>query len=326
MKRKVIITIIFATPFLFLLSQYMFGMATRQMCLLLSLLYVPSLGFIYFKMKKYHLLLLFFFFLFTLPAMSIRPKIGLALGGGGAKGAATIGAIKVIEEAGIKVDYIAGTSIGAAIGGLYSAGLSLQEIEDLLFVQGVMDVLSLSRIEYELDRNLTLHDCEFIQNTRIPFRCVAVDADEMKEYVLSNGDMAHAIVASMAVPVVFRQVPWESIGLNDGGLLNNLPVDVVKKMGADIVIAIDLQQNDDDGLQIPSFGLGGIFDTIAEWSVTRPDKKKYRENVKSANIHIHPNLSGYNAASFGESNCETMKKRGEEEARKHWNELIKYRN
>ena len=274
-------------------------------------------------MNKKRLLVLFCAICTILQAMSIQPKIGLALGGGGAKGAATIGALRVIEQSGIKIDYISGTSIGAVIGGFYAAGFSLDEIENFLFEQETLDALDINHIESEMRRLLRKRKCEYIENTRIPFRCVAVDGDNLKEYVLSEGKLYKAILASMSVPVVYPFVQWKNLALYDGGLLNNLPVDVVKKMGADIVIAIDLQQNEDDGLVIPSLGFGGIFDTLSDWSINRPDKKKYKANVKAANIYIHPNLTGYNATSFGRDNCSRMKKIGEDAAKKFWNQLIK---
>lgn len=267
------------------------------------------------------MLIVLLVFCFALPASS-RMKVGLALGGGGAKGAATIGALRVIEESGIKIDYIAGTSIGAVIGGLYASGLTLDEIEKFLFKQEKLDALDINYIESELRRTLRKLGCENMQDTHIPFRCVAVDIDNMKECVLSDGKLWKAILASMSVPIIYPFVAWGNLALNDGGLLNNLPVDVVRAMGADIVIAIDLQQNENDGIDIPSFGLGGMFDTLADWSATRPDKKKYKINVRAADIYIHPSLPGYTAASFGRSNCEDMKRKGEIEARKQWNEII----
>lgn len=261
-------------------------------------------------------------FCFGFPATS-RTKVGLALGGGGAKGAATIGALRVIEESGIKIDYIAGTSIGAVIGGLYASGLTLDEIETFLFKQEKLDALDINYIESELRRTLRKRGCENMQDTHIPFRCVAVDIDNMKECVLSDGKLWKAILASMSVPIIYPFVAWGNLALNDGGLLNNLPVDVVRDMGADVVIAIDLQQNENDGIDIPSFGLGGMFDTLADWSATRPDKKKYKINVRAADIYIHPSLPGYTAASFGRSNCEDMNRKGIEAAKQHLHELIK---
>lgn len=276
------------------------------------------------KSFKCYIILALLVLCFDLPAFS-RTKVGLALGGGGAKGAATIGALRVLEESGIKIDYIAGTSIGAVIGGLYASGLTLDEIESFLFKQEILDALDINYIESELRRTLRKRGCDNMQDTHIPFRCVAVDIDNMKECVLSKGQLWKAILASMSVPVIYPYVSWGNKALNDGGLLNNLPVDVVKNMGADIVIAIDLQQNENDGIDIPSLGLGGMFDTLSEWSATRPDKKKYRENVIAADIYIHPSLSGYSAASFGRSNSEDMKRRGEIEANKHWNEIMNIR-
>ena len=277
-------------------------------------------------MTRLSFLVLLSFLFISCSLTASRPKIGLALGGGGAKGAATIGALRVIEESGIKIDFIAGTSIGAVIGGLYASGISLDEIEEMMFSQDVLDALDYSFIVSEVRRKTKERDCENLENTRIPFRCVAVDIDNMEEVVLREGKLWKAIIASMSVPIVY---PFMAIGnkaLNDGGLLNNLPVDVVKEMGADVVIAIDLQQNEDDGLYIPSLGLGGMFDTLADWSISRPDKIKYKLNVNSADIYIHPILSGYNASSFGRSNCIDMKKRGENEARKHWSKLLDLKN
>ena len=272
-------------------------------------------------MKQFRFFILLCLFSIVIPAKGNQPKVGVALGGGGAKGAATIGALKVIERSGIKIDYISGTSIGAVIGGLYASGFSLDEIERYLFSQDQIGALDINHIESEVRRQLRNRGCEFIQNTRIPFRCVAVDIDRMKEVVLSEGRLWKAVIASMSVPVIYPFVSWGNMALNDGGLLNNLPVDVVKTMGADIVIAIDLQQNEDDGLVIPSLGLGGMFDTLADWSISRPDKRKYKTNVRAADIYIHPSLTGYSATSFGRDKCKIMKQKGEDEAQKHWNEL-----
>lgn len=272
-------------------------------------------------MKRLVLVVLLLF-CFSVPA-SARPKVGLVLGGGGAKGAATLGALRIIEKSGIKIDYIAGTSIGAIIGGLYATGLSLDEIESYLFNLKKLDALNINYIESELRRTLKRRGCEYFENTQIPFRCVAVDIDNMKEVVLSEGKLWKAILASMSIPIIYPFVEWDNMALGDGGLLNNLPVDVAKAMGADIVIAIDLQQNEADGLQIPSFGMGGIIETLTEWAALRPDKIKYKRNVKSADIYIHPSLKGFSADSFGRQNCERMKKLGESEVQKHWDELIK---
>ena len=166
--------------------------------------------------------------------MADRPKIGLVLGGGGAKGAAEVGALKVIEQAGIPIDYIAGSSIGAIVGGLYAAGYSASELETLFQTQEwlslltdrktafsnepyktedgvtyvfgfpVMDrnsqgfgMMRGGRIEQVLDSMVSVRGCTEFESLRIPFRCVAADIRTAQEVVLSKGIVASAIRASM---------------------------------------------------------------------------------------------------------------------------------
>jgi NTE family protein len=301
-----------------------------------------------------------------LPALAGRPKIGLALGGGGAKGAAEVGVLKVLEEAGIHVDYIAGTSIGSIVGGLYASGYSAKELETMFQTQEWISLLtdrkaSLSNEPYTtvdgvtyifgfpvIDRNIggfgmmrggkieevldsmdSVRGCKDFENLRIPFRCVAADIRTAKEIVLSKGNISKAMRASMAIPGIFKPVKRDDYMLVDGGMLNNLPVDVCRAMGADIVIAVDLQQNE----QLPRkktdvsafsgiaslFGFGGIL----EWITNRPDILKYRENCKQADIYIHPYLPDVDASSFGNKNAARMIRAGEEAARRHWEALLK---
>jgi len=299
-------------------------------------------------------------------AMASRPKIGLVLGGGGAKGAAEVGALKVIEEAGIPIDYIVGTSIGSIVGGLYAAGYSAKELETMFQTQEwltlltdrnaafssepyktqdgvtyifgfpVMDknsggfgMMRGGRIEQVLDSMVSVRGCTEFENLRIPFRCVAADMRTAKEVVLSKGILASAMRASMAIPGIFKPVSKGDWLLVDGGLLNNLPVDVCKAMGADIVIAIDLQQEEkqpkpqaDTSLltSIGDFlGLGGII----EWLTNRPDIRKHVENKKLADIYIKPDIPDYDVTSFGNKNSARMIKAGEAAAKQHWEELVK---
>ena len=134
----------------------------------------------------------------------------------------------------------------------------------------------------------------------------------------------------MAIPGIFKPVNRDGMLLVDGGMMNNLPVDVVRQMGADIVIAIDLQQNEqkpkedkyDFGIlnSLADFiGVGGLLN----WVSTRPDITKYHENVKLSTVYIHPPLPDMDASSFGNKNSARMIKVGEEEAMKHWDELQK---
>ena len=212
---------------------------------------------------------------------SARPKIGLALSGGGARGAAHVGVLKVLEELRVPVDYIAGTSMGAIVGGLYASGMSPDEIEkalvemdwDIVLHDGQMrpdrsfrrkldDRLYLSKLkagvkdgkpgiptalvqgqQFNLVLNrLTVDVAEVndFDHLPIPFRAVATEIATGNEVVLGRGNLATAIRASVSVPGVFAGVKYDGKLLVDGGISNNLPVSVVRKMGADIVIAIDI--------------------------------------------------------------------------------------
>lgn len=300
----------------------------------------------------------------VLPATANRPKIGLALGGGGAKGAAEVGVLKVLEEAGIKVDYIAGTSIGAIVGGLYASGYSAQELEVMFQTQEWLSLLTdrnaaLSnepyktvdgityifgfpimdrkhsgfgmmrggKIEQLLDSMTAVKGCKNFEDLKTPFCCVAADIRTAEEVVLKNGTMAKAMRASMAIPGIFKPVERGDWMLVDGGLINNLPVDVCRQMGADIVIAVDLQQNE----QVPrkkndTSLLNGIasmlgFGGIVDWITSRPDINRYNENKQKADIYIHPDIENADAVSFGNKKAARMIQDGITAAKKHLAEL-----
>jgi len=210
-----------------------------------------------------------------------RPAIGLALSGGGARGAAHIGVIKVLEELRIPIDCIAGTSMGSIIGGLYASGMSTDDLEraineidwagvfqdeadraertfrrksdDLLFlvkkkarvkdgkvnigealIQGQKFDLVLSEL------TLPVHGVHDFDKLRIPFRAVATDITNGHEVILGEGSLARALRASMAVPAAFAAVELDDHLLVDGGIVNNLPISVVRDMGADVIIAVDI--------------------------------------------------------------------------------------
>ena len=277
-----------------------------------------------------------------MPALADRPKIGLALGGGGAKGAAEVGVLKVLEEAGIHVDYIVGTSIGSIVGGLYAAGYTATELETMFQTQewltlltdrkaslanepyttidGVtyvfgfpirdrqskgFGVMKGGQIEHLLDSMASAKSCANFDSLKIPFCCVAADIRSGSEVILREGGLAQAMRASMAIPGVFKPVDRGDYKLVDGGMLNNLPVDVCREMGADIVIAVDLQQNDQKPRQqmdLSAFsaiadllGVGGILN----WILNRPDIEKYITNRQQADIIIRPYLPDYDITSFG---------------------------
>ncbi len=215
------------------------------------------------------------------PTPPRRPRVGLVLSGGGARGFAHVGVLKALEAARVPVDLIVGTSMGAIVGGLYASGMSAEELErEILAVEwgNVFDrreprqLLSQRRKEedFELSPVLTLgfRNGEFILpggavstrslemllrrytlSTRhlatfdglpTPFRAVATDMETGQPVVLDHGDLAAALRASMSVPGVFAPLELGGRLLGDGGLVNNLPVDVARRMGAEVVIAVNI--------------------------------------------------------------------------------------
>ena len=290
------------------------------------------------------------------PSLHPRKKVGLVLGGGGAKGAAEVGVLKVLEEAGIPIDYIAGTSIGAIVGGLYAIGYDAADIDSLYRNQNWIFLLSdqvkresetfLSKEEREKyivhiplskERKVSLpagyvkgqnifnlfskltvgyHQVDDFSNLPIPFRCVAVDLVDGKEVVFSSGSLPMAMRASMSIPGVFAPVEWKGKMLVDGGALNNLPVDVAREMGADVIICVDLSTGwkKKEELKSPS--------AVVEQLIGMMGQTKYRKNMAEADLYINPSLKGFSAASFQPEAIDTMIQRGELAARQKWGELM----
>lgn len=311
-------------------------------------------------MKRFILIVIALLFTISLPAQNkrrakgvVQPKVGLALGGGGAKGAACIGALKYIEKAGLKIDYIVGTSAGAIIGGLYSVGYTADQIDSLYRSQDWLNLLAdrdsisnkqpiyFNREEksayffglpiFSRDKKfergggilrgdslvarlsdlLGVADSIDFNKLPIPFRSVAVDLNKFEEHVFSSGNLAIAIRASMSVPIAFRSVRIDGMKLVDGGLLNNLPVDIVKEMGADYVIAVDLS----DPKRATQSGVDEMkssgIPALVAWQVARPDLKKLHENSKLADVLIHPDVRGYSGTSFKPEDATELISRGE---------------
>lgn len=281
-----------------------------------------------------------------------HPKIGLVLGGGGAKGAAQIGVLKALEEEGLEFDYISGTSIGSIIGALYSCGYRAKEIEELFLSQKWLSLITgignfidngnesrrawrnrrrnnndnydpwldmgLSGADQitELFDSLThVGDSIVFDQMPIPFRCVATDLKRQEPVTLTCGNLPIALRASMSIPGVFKPVHFQGRTLVDGGMQNNLPVDVVKAMGAEYVIAIDLTQTKHKPRNfslLETFGIGGILD----WVVSRPDWKRYDDNVKATDLYINPSLQQYDVMDFQKEKIEAMIAIGYQEAKK----------
>ncbi len=181
-----------------------------------------------------------------------KHKIGLVLGGGGARGLAHVGVLKVIERMGLKIDVIAGTSMGGLVGAMYAGGLPLEEIE-----AKIIEVASTRQMSRLIDISLTnwgllkgnrvydllantLGDSLTFADLKLPLSVVATDTRTNCEYVINSGNVIDAVRATISVPGFFVPVEQDTMTLVDGGLVNNVPVDVAQAMGADKVIAVDV--------------------------------------------------------------------------------------
>jgi NTE family protein len=265
-----------------------------------------------------------------------HPKIGLVLSGGGARGGAHVGVLKALEELGITVDYIAGTSMGAIIGGLYASGYTADEIELVLietdwktaltdaparkdrtmrkkeleaqflipyrlgFNKGKIQ-LPLGAIEGQhLDQILQelflpvigTHDFDRLP---IPFRAVATDLVTGEAVVLSSGSLPDAVRASMSVPAVFAPVRIKGRLLVDGGMANNLPVNVVREMGADIVIAVDISSPLLTEEQLTS--VLSVTEQLTNF-LTRKTADEQIASLGPEDILIVPELEGFSSSDF----------------------------
>lgn len=185
-----------------------------------------------------------------------RKKLGLALGGGGARGLAHIGVLKVLDREQIAVDIIAGTSMGSIVGALYAAGFSGEHIEAeiLRISRSRLEMAKLIDLRFDADGLLggsritdmltTLLGAELaFADLRIPFAATGVDILTGREVNLREGNVVEAVRASMSVPGVFAPVEIGPYRLVDGGVLNNVPVDVARTLGADAVVAVDVLPN-----------------------------------------------------------------------------------
>lgn len=180
--------------------------------------------------------------------ISRKTKLGLALGGGGCRGIGHIGALKAFEELGIKFDYVAGTSAGSIVGSLYALGKSADEMISIAkglkkkeITKGSIPFIKPAKSErLEEVLNRIYGDIKVFSELKVPFSVVCTDLKTGKEVDFDYGNVAKVVSGSCAVPGVFTPVVHENMHLVDGGLRNNVPVDVVKKMGANVVFAIDV--------------------------------------------------------------------------------------
>jgi len=276
-----------------------------------------------------------------------KPKVGVVLSGGGAKGLAHIGVLKVLEEAGIEVSYIGGTSMGAIVGGLYAAGYSANQLDSIFssldsdallrdftprssknffekrndeiyaltlpfkgFKIGFPTAFSKGLYNYTTVSRLTDHvrHIRDFSKLPIPFVCIATDVETGQEVVLREGVLPDAILASGAFPSLYSPVAIGEKLLIDGGVTNNYPIEEVKAMGADIIIGVDVQDPLKNRDQIK--GATGILIQINNYQMIQKMEGKRKET----DVYIKPDIAGFTVISFDEGR--QIIDKGEESARK----------
>lgn len=298
-------------------------------------------------MKK--LALLAFLLLMPLVSVAQEPqkpiKVGLVLSGGGAKGFAHIGVLKVLEEAGVKVDYIGGTSMGAIVGGLYASGYNARQIDSIFqqtdfdallqdfiprssksfygkrndelyavslpfnkFRIGIPTALSKGLYNYNLLAKLT-HKVRHVRDFNqlpIPFLCVATNIETGEQVILDKGYLPQAMAASAAFPSLFAPVEIDGKMLIDGGVVNNYPIEEIKALGADFIIGVDVQDDMKDRSSLND--ATRILVQISNLGMIQ----RMKEDAKKTDIYLKPDISSFGVISF-ERGQEIVKK-GEDAA------------
>lgn len=246
-----------------------------------------------------------------------RPKVGLALGGGGFRGAAEVGVLEVFEKEGLKFDYVAGTSIGAIVGGLYVAGVPTSVLREefasgramhhflpfglgagILIVEPAMlvarlfgarpyDGLYFGGTFYRYLQALTPSTAHRIEDLKTPFAAVSLNIVDGHPYMIRGGSLADAMRASSAVPGLRKPVQLGDKLFVDGGVLCNLPVKQCREMGADIVIAVNIDEPFGP-VPLKTFRkAGSVSDRMVNWSLWNVDKPQ----EELADFVIHPDTA-----------------------------------
>ena len=284
-------------------------------------------------------------------------RVAVVLSGGGAKGMAHIGVLKVLERAGIPVDIITGTSMGSIIGGLYAIGYNANALDSMVRVQdwgyvitdkedlrrqslndrkkqntylfttgltigkrdkqagGIIKGKNLAELFQQLCVGYT-DSLDFTRDLPIPFACVATDIIDNAEVDFHSGRLPQAMRASMAIPAAFSPVRIGDMVLVDGGLKNNYPADLAREMGAEIIIGVTVQ-----GAPKSAEEVGGTMSILSQ-IIDVNCKNKLDENLAITDLHLQVDTKGYGSASFSQAAIDTLIRRGEEEAMRHWDEII----
>ncbi|SDG46859.1 patatin-like phospholipase family protein [Psychroflexus sediminis] len=257
-------------------------------------------------------------------------KVGLALSGGGAKGLAHVGVLKIIEEAGVRIDYIGGTSMGAIVGGLYASGYTTHQLDSIFKTTdfGILIQDDLPRSSksfnirkdseryvlklpfdnfqikfpsgvskgqniYNLYAQLLSHvKVKDFSQLSIPFFCVATNVETGEEVIIEQGNLATALSASGAIPTLFSPVYIDGMMLTDGGVLNNFPVDEVRAKGMDIIIAVNVQDDLRDRKD-----LGSGLEILSQVNNFRTIKSAKEKSLKT-DVYIKPDIKDFSVLSF----------------------------
>lgn len=228
-------------------------------------------------------------------------KLGLALGSGGARGAAHIGLLQALEEEGIKPSFISGCSMGAVVGGGYAAGLSVEELlstvrelkaSDIMDLSGAI-ISKLALFKGNKLRKLLLAKLGNVtfDELKIPFVCVSVDILSGRLVCLDKGGVAEAVRASSAMPTVFRPVRMDDKMLVDGGVLCRVPVKQCKELGADVVVGFDVLSNTGDSVEKVSNIVAEILRVydIMDYNQNEYDKKQFKDYY---DLWLAPRMEG----------------------------------
>ena len=233
-----------------------------------------------------------------------KPKVGLVLGGGAARGFAHIGVIKVLERNNIPIDFIAGSSIGALVGGLYAVTKDIGYVEELALntnwkkIPGLMDpafgsgILTGDKVKDFIHQSLKGGT---FGNSKIPFAAVATDMKTAETVVFDEGDLSFALRASTSIPFIFHTVAYKDKILCDGDLSMPVPVSVARKMGAEYIIAVDLRSHYFDENRDK---IGTNFGDMGQDVEMLLASHLARENIRDADFVLSPKLSGIKWMEF----------------------------
>lgn len=268
-----------------------------------------------------------------------RPRVGLVLGGGGARGAAHVGVLKILEQEGVPIDYIVGTNVGAIVGGLYSAGISIDSLADMFTKKSLMHsyltvpvklrvlVVPLfyvprlmgkkgydglyrgNKFRDFLNRYVPQSEQD-IDDLKIPFGAVALDLISGKINTIRSGNLGQALQASSAIPVLRKPVKMGNKLYVDGGVITNLPVDEAKAMGAEYIIAVDLDQAQEKTRENDYKEIGSVSHRVLTLHFAKVDESQ----VKKADVVLSPEVGEIGLMSTRTSDAVSAIEAGERAA------------